>query len=248
MSRRGYVVAAVSAALAVPLVAATPATAAEASRARGPAPTRARVSSVIDGDSIRVRINGRSREVRLIGVAAVKRTCLLRLAGHEVRQVQAQRAVGHAADRRQARPERRQQAVRLRLRPGQPVQHQGDPGRLRQGAVVRPHLPAAVGVQGRRAHGEGPPRGSVGPLLTAGSPGGHRVARASSSARWTPRRSAELVELGAAGEAVGQHDGARRAGPAPRAAAAARRWPPRRRGGRAPRPSCRPGRSTRRAG
>ena len=28
------------------------------------------VSSVIDGDSIRVRINGRSREVRLIGVAA----------------------------------------------------------------------------------------------------------------------------------------------------------------------------------
>jgi micrococcal nuclease len=68
MSRRGYVVAAASAALAVPLVAATPATAAEASSARARSYSGS-VSSVIDGDSIRVRINGRSREVRLIGVA-----------------------------------------------------------------------------------------------------------------------------------------------------------------------------------
>ena len=68
MSRRSYVVAAVGAALAVPLVAATPATAAEASS--GARSYSGRVSSVIDGDSIRVRINGRSREVRLIGVAA----------------------------------------------------------------------------------------------------------------------------------------------------------------------------------
>jgi micrococcal nuclease len=69
MSRRGYVVAAVTAGLAVPLVAATPATAAEASTARVRSYSGS-VSSVIDGDSIRVRINGRSREVRLIGVAA----------------------------------------------------------------------------------------------------------------------------------------------------------------------------------
>ncbi len=76
MSRKSFVVAAAGAALAVPLVAATPASAAEASssvRARSYSGT---VSSVIDGDSIRVRINGRSREVRLIGVAASSgRTC-----------------------------------------------------------------------------------------------------------------------------------------------------------------------------
>jgi micrococcal nuclease len=70
MSRRGYVVAAASAALAVPLVAATPATAAEASSSARARSYSGSVSSVIDGDSIRVRINGRSREVRLIGVAA----------------------------------------------------------------------------------------------------------------------------------------------------------------------------------
>jgi micrococcal nuclease len=70
MSRRNYVFAAVSAAIAVPLVAATPATAAEASSSARARSYSGRVSSVIDGDSIRVRINGRSREVRLIGVAA----------------------------------------------------------------------------------------------------------------------------------------------------------------------------------
>ena len=68
-----YVVAGVTAALAVPLVAATPASAAQASSTVTPS-LRARsysgsVASVIDGDSIRVRINGRTREVRLIGVA-----------------------------------------------------------------------------------------------------------------------------------------------------------------------------------
>ena len=68
-----YVVAGVTAALAVPLVAATPASAAQASSTVAPS-VRARsysgsVASVIDGYLIRVRINGRTREVRLIGVA-----------------------------------------------------------------------------------------------------------------------------------------------------------------------------------
>jgi endonuclease YncB( thermonuclease family) len=71
--RKRYLLAGVTAALAVPLVAATPASAAEASSAASSAKARSysgRVSSVIDGDSIRVRIHGRTQEVRLIGVAA----------------------------------------------------------------------------------------------------------------------------------------------------------------------------------
>ena len=86
-----YIAGGLAAALAVPLAAAAPASA--ATGATGTATTtaatttaasppvvvtpmaRARsysgtVRSVIDGDSIRVRINGRTREVRLIGVAA----------------------------------------------------------------------------------------------------------------------------------------------------------------------------------
>jgi micrococcal nuclease len=87
-----YIAGGLAAALAVPLVAAAPASAATAATSTATtatAPTttaasppvmatpmaRARsysgtVRSVIDGDSIRVRINGRTREVRLIGVAA----------------------------------------------------------------------------------------------------------------------------------------------------------------------------------
>lgn len=86
-----YIAGGLAAALAVPLAAAAPAsaatgatstattTAATTTAASPPAVVtpmaRARsysgtVRSVIDGDSIRVRINGRTREVRLIGVAA----------------------------------------------------------------------------------------------------------------------------------------------------------------------------------
>jgi endonuclease YncB( thermonuclease family) len=86
-----YIAGGLAAALAVPLIAAAPASAATGatSTATTTAATttatsppvvvtpmaRARsysgtVRSVIDGDSIRVRINGRTREVRLIGVAA----------------------------------------------------------------------------------------------------------------------------------------------------------------------------------
>jgi micrococcal nuclease len=87
-----YIAGGLAAALTVPLVAATPAsaatgatstattaTAATAAAASPPVRVtpmaRARtysgtVRSVIDGDSLRVRINGSTREVRLIGVAA----------------------------------------------------------------------------------------------------------------------------------------------------------------------------------
>lgn len=87
-----YIAGGLAAALTVPLVAATPAsaatgatstattaTAATATAASPPVMVRpmararsysGTVRSVIDGDSLRVRINGRTREVRLIGVAA----------------------------------------------------------------------------------------------------------------------------------------------------------------------------------
>jgi endonuclease YncB( thermonuclease family) len=84
-----YIAGGLAAALAVPLVAAAPASAATGAATTAAATATAAtspsvivtpmarvrsysgtVSSVIDGDSIRVRINGRSREVRLIGVAA----------------------------------------------------------------------------------------------------------------------------------------------------------------------------------
>ncbi len=86
-----YIAGGLAAALAVPLISAAPASAATgatstatttaATTTAAPPPVmvtpmaRARsysgtVRSVIDGDSIRVRINGRTREVRLIGVAA----------------------------------------------------------------------------------------------------------------------------------------------------------------------------------
>ena len=85
-----YIAGGLAAALAVPLAAAAPASAATGatSTATTAATTTAAsppvmvtpmarvrsysgtVRSVIDGDSIRVRINGRTREVRLIGVAA----------------------------------------------------------------------------------------------------------------------------------------------------------------------------------
>ncbi len=88
--RTVHIAGGLAAALAVPLIAAAPASAATGatSSATTTAATttaappvvvtplaRARsysgtVRSVIDGDSIRVRINGRTREVRLIGVAA----------------------------------------------------------------------------------------------------------------------------------------------------------------------------------
>ena len=86
-----YIAGGLAAALAVPLAAAAPASAATGATSTATTTTatttaasppvvvtpmvRARsysgtVRSVIDGDSIRVRINGRTREVRLIGVAA----------------------------------------------------------------------------------------------------------------------------------------------------------------------------------
>ena len=91
MMKTVYIAGGLAAALAVPLVAAAPASAAtgatSAPTAKAATTTaasppvvvtpmaRARsysgtVRSVIDGDSIRVRINGTTREVRLIGVAA----------------------------------------------------------------------------------------------------------------------------------------------------------------------------------
>ena len=63
-----------------------------------------------------------------------------------------------------------------------------------------------------------------------------------------PAAAGQLVELGAAGEAVGAGRRRRARRPGRRAAAAARRPPPTRRGARAPRRSCRPARSSRRAG
>ena len=86
-----YIAGGLAAALAVPLVAAAPASAATGAISTATTATAATtvasppvvvtpmarvrsysgtVRSVIDGDSIRVRINGRTREVRLIGVAA----------------------------------------------------------------------------------------------------------------------------------------------------------------------------------
>jgi len=86
-----YIAGGLAAALAVPLVAAAPASAATGATSTATTATAATtvasppvtvtpmarvrsysgtVRSVIDGDSIRVRINGRTREVRLIGVAA----------------------------------------------------------------------------------------------------------------------------------------------------------------------------------
>ena len=86
-----YIAGGLAAALAVPLATAAPASAATGATSTATTTTatttaasppvvvtpmaRARsysgtVRSVIDGDSIRVRINGRTREVRLIGVAA----------------------------------------------------------------------------------------------------------------------------------------------------------------------------------
>ena len=90
--KKVYFAGGLAAALAVPLVAAAPASAATGATSTATHATAATttaasppvmvtpmarvrsysgtVRSVIDGDSIRVRINGRTREVRLIGVAA----------------------------------------------------------------------------------------------------------------------------------------------------------------------------------
>jgi micrococcal nuclease len=92
MMKTVYIAGGLAAALAVPLVAAAPASAATGATSTATHATAATttaasppvmvtpmarvrsysgtVRSVIDGDSIRVRINGRTREVRLIGVAA----------------------------------------------------------------------------------------------------------------------------------------------------------------------------------
>ena len=174
MSRKSFVVAAAGAALAVPLVAATPATAAEASssvRARSYSGT---VSSVIDGDSIRVRINGRSREVRLIGVAASSGRACYASQATTVRQVQASgRRVTLRTDPKHDQSDGSRLFAYVYVRAACSTSRRSGAATPRSGRTG-PATGCARSSRPRSAQAKAHHVGSVGPLLTA-APGGHRV-------------------------------------------------------------------------